>query len=118
MRTPLALVVLLTAACSSSPPTETPITNNTSTTTSASTVGRCEDVAQDGARVTDQLIDKGCTDDNGSLRVGTVTTCRDGRRLWEMGNLIGLSGETLLPRDVKGEGGVTVETLARRVCRC
>ena len=43
--------------------------------------------------------------------------CQDGRRLWEMGDLIGLSGETLLPAGLKAEGGVTAETLTRRVCR-
>jgi hypothetical protein len=74
-------------------------------------------VAAEGQPVTDVLIEKGCTDDKGSLRLGKATVCKDGRRLWEMGDLIGLSGETLLPRDLKAEGGVTAEALNRRVCR-
>lgn len=116
MRTPaLLLAAALTAGCSTAttPPTPPP----SSTASAAAGPGRCQDVAQDGARVTDDLIDNGCVDDNGSLRIGKVTACKDGRRLWEMGDLIGLSGETLLPRDLKAEGGVLVEDLARRACR-
>lgn len=118
MRTPaVILTVLLATACSSG--SDTPPTSSTQppTTTTAAGAGRCADVAADGQTVTDVLIDKGCTDDKGSIRLGKVTVCQDGRRMWEMGDLIGLSGETLLPRDLKAEGGVTAEMLTRRVCR-
>jgi hypothetical protein len=119
VRTPaLLLAAALTAGCSTAttPPASSPPPPSSSTSAAAGP-GRCQDVAQDGARVTDDLIDNGCVDDNGSRRVGKVTMCKDGRRLWEMGDLIGLSGETLLPRDLKAEGGVLVEDLARRACR-
>ena len=121
MRTPaVILTVLLATACASSGDT-TPATSSApppATTTSAvAGAGRCADVALDMQPVTDVLIDKGCTDDKGSIRLGKVTVCQDGRRLWEMGDLIGLSGEPMMPRGLKAEGGVTVETLNRRVCR-
>lgn len=120
MRTPAAiLAVLLTTSCSSGSDTP-PATSSTPSSTTTSAVagaGRCQDVAADGQPVTDALIDKGCTDDKGSLRLGKVTVCQDGRRMWEMGELIGMSGETLLPKDLKAEGSVTAEMLTRRVCR-
>jgi hypothetical protein len=119
VRTPaLLLAAALTAGCSTATtPPASPPPPPSSATSAAAGPGRCQDVAQDGARVTDDLIDNGCVDDNGSRRVGKVTTCKDGRRLWEMGDLIGLTGETLLPKDTKAGGGVTAEELTRQVCR-
>lgn len=119
MRTPaVILTVLLATACSSG--ATPPATSSSASSTTGAAVagaGRCTDVAAEGQPVTDVLIDKGCVDDKGSIRLGKVTVCQDGRRMWEMGDLIGLSGETLLPADLKAEGGVTAETLTRRVCR-
>lgn len=116
--TVLILTALLAAACSSGGVTSPGMSSTaTATMSSVAGAGRCQDVAVEGQPVTDALIDKGCADDKGSLRLGKATACKDGRRLWEMGDLIGLSGETLLPRDLKAEGGVTAEALNRRACR-
>ena len=120
MRTPaVILTVLLASACSSGSdiPPATSSTPSSTTTSAVAGAGRCADVAADGQPVTDVLIDKGCTDDKGSIRLGKVTACQDGRRMWEMGDLIGLSGETLLRKELKAVGGVSAELLTRRVCR-
>lgn len=118
MRTLLAIATAcLAAACSSSPPPATEAPQPAPTTTpAAASPGQCQQVAQEDQRVTDTLIDKGCSDDNGALRFGKVTSCKDGRRLWEMGDLIGLSGELIFSRETKAEGGVPISTLYYRVC--
>ncbi len=123
MRIPaLILVALLIAACSSGGSETPPSTLSTSTTPSATTTsvtaaGLCSDVAQEDKRVTDDLISKGCADGNGTLRFGKITQCKDGSRLWEMGDLIGLSGQLIFNRDTKAEGGIPVWSLHYRVCK-
>jgi len=119
--TALILTALLAAACSSSTQPAADVSKpatptSTPTSTSAAGADRCEQVAQDGARVTDTLIDKGCVDSNGAVRLGKVTQCKDGRRLWEMADLIGLSGEPMLSRETKTPDGIHAWALYYRVC--
>jgi hypothetical protein len=120
VRTPaLILAAFLTASCSSGGAQTSPSSSTAPTPTSLATASadRCQEVAQEDQRVTDTLIDKGCTDDKGSLRFGKVTPCKDGRRLWEMGDLIGFSGELIFSQETKAEGGVPVSTLYHRACK-
>lgn len=116
VRTLLVVTACLAAACSSSPPPSTTSETSATTTVTVAGAGRCEYVAQDGAIVTDSLIDKGCSDDKGSLRFGKHTVCKNGQRLWEMGDLIGLSGEAMIPRETKTGDGIHAWALFYRVC--
>jgi hypothetical protein len=126
VRTPLALAaVLLAGACSTTPtatdapPASVPPVPATTTASAPAAAGPepCGLVAQEDLRVTDTLIDKGCADDTGSVRLGKVTPCTDGRRLWELDNLIGFSGELIWERETKVEGGVPVWSLYYRTCK-
>lgn len=118
MRTPpLILAVLLAATACSSGETGAPSTSSTPTTTSAAAgAGRCVVVAKQYEKVTDALIDKGCTDENGTLRLGKHQVCKNGQRLWEMNDLIGLSGEEMVNREKKSPEGITAWMLFDRAC--
>lgn len=107
---PVLAALLLLTACTAETPAPVP-----TTTTAASTAGSCSEVVRDGARVTDDLIDKGCTDSGGTTRVGKVTTCKDGTRLWEMDGLIGLSGDVMVPEQEQADG-IPARMLYQRAC--
>lgn len=121
MRTPALILVALFAAACSSGGTETPAPprapSTTATTASAAAgAGRCEVVAKQYETVTDALIDKGCADEKGALRFGTHKVCKNGQRLWEMDDLIGLSGEQMVNRLKKSPDGVEAWVLYGRAC--
>lgn len=112
----LILVALLVASCSSRG-AETPLTSSTPATTSAAaSAGRCVIVAKQYETVTDALIDKGCTDENGALRLGKHKVCKNGQRLWEMDDLIGLSGQQMVNRYKKSPDGIEASTLYQVAC--
>lgn len=90
--------------------------DSTPTVTPAS-AGTCADVVREGSTVTDALIDHGCTDGNGTKRVGKVTRCENGQRLWEMDGLIGLSGKPMLAENAKSGDGLTARVLNETACR-
>lgn len=122
MRTPVLIATALVATACSSGESSAPSTASSAlalvtTTPSPAGASRCQVVAQEDQLVTDALIDKGCTDDKGSARLGKITLCKDGRRLWEMGDLIGLSGELIYSRETKAEGGIPVWSLHYRICK-
>ena len=112
MRTPLTLVaaVAVLAACTSTPD---PAPATTSSTPAAKP---CWDSVREGAIVTDALIEHGCIDPNGAKRGGTVKTCKNGQRLWEMDKLIGLSGEPMIPADRKDRDGIPARMLYGVLC--
>ena len=99
MRTPALLLAAFLATACSSGGTETPTTPST-----PATAGSCGEVVKPNAPVTDVLIDQGCLDANGAKRIGTVKVCKDGRRLWKMGDFIGMSGGEMVPTDLQMEG--------------
>lgn len=107
----LAAALLAATGCGTEAPASSP------TTTTASSAGSCASVVSDGATVTDDLIDKGCTDENGARRVGKVTACKSGQRLWEMNGLMGLSGKPMLPENEKDPDGFTVRLLNELACK-
>lgn len=114
--TVLILTALLAVACSSGE-SDTPAPSSAPATSAAVvTAGKCSDVAKSGAAVTDALIDQGCLDDNGTKRLGTVQQCKSGRRLWEMGDLVGLSGGEMVPSDLQMEGRRADQVLGA-ICR-
>ena len=95
MRTPaLFAVAFLAAACSSGDG------NPAATPSNPAAAGKCSDVVNEDATVTDLLIDQGCIDDTGSKRMGTVKLCKDGRRLWSMNGMIGRTGEKMIRADM------------------
>lgn len=108
----LAVLLAALAGCGAEAPA-----GGTTTSGAASSAGSCTTVVRDGATVTDDLIDKGCTDENGSKRVGKVTTCKSGQRLWEMNGLIGLSGKPMMPENEKDPDGLTVRVLNETACK-
>ncbi len=115
MRTPaLILTVLLAAGCSSGGGATQP-TASSPTTTTVPGAGLCTEVARVGATTTDALIDKGCADENGTLRLGKVKTCKNGQRLWRMDRLIGLSGWVIAEDDMQIEG-VRADTVLELRC--
>ena len=110
---PMITAVMVLAVSSCSAETEMP---PATTSTAPSTAGNCLAVARYGSIVTDELIDKGCTDDKGTTRKGTVKLCKDGRRLWEMDDMIGLSGGELVRPDRKSDDGIPAKTLFELAC--
>ena len=117
MRTPALLLVALLAAGCAGGGTQAPETSRTPTaTTTTAGAGRCVVVAKQYETVTDALIDKGCTDENGTLRFGKHRVCKNGQRLWEMDDLIGLSGQQMVNRYKKSPGGVDAVTLYQVAC--
>lgn len=105
--TALILTALIATACSSG--SETPPTSSSP----PDTAGKCSEVVKQGATVTDELIDKGCVDDSGSKRIGTVKVCKDGRRLWEMNGMIGRSGGEMVPTDLEVNGTRSGQLITR-----
>lgn len=117
MRTPALILAALVAAGCSSGATETPKTTSApAVTTTAAGAGRCVVVAKQYETVTDDLIDKGCVDENGTLRFGKHRVCKNGQRLWEMDDLIGLSGQQMVNRFKKSPDGVEAATLYQVAC--
>jgi|SRR5688500_15743321 len=103
--------VLVLAGCGTQPAGTAPTTS-----TASASAGKCADVVRLGATVTDDLIDRGCTDERDAKRVGKVTTCKNGQRLWEMDGMIGLSGHPMLPETEKDPDGLTARVLNELVC--
>lgn len=87
------------------------------TTTSAASAGKCSDVVREGQTVTDALIDTGCLDDKGTKRLGKVTVCKDGRRLWEMDKMIGMSGSRMVLESAAANDGITARVLNELACK-
>lgn len=109
------LFAILTAAtltgCGATPGGDSP------TTVTPASAGTCADVVREGSTITDALIDHGCTDVNGTKRVGKVTRCENGQRLWEMDGLIGLSGKPMLTANAKSGDGLTARVLNETACK-
>lgn len=73
-------------------------------TSTAAGAGSCAQLVRDGATVTDDLVDRGCSDSNGSVRMGTHKVCKSGRRLWKMNGYVGLSGGPMITETSKVDG--------------
>lgn len=109
----VGLLTAALAACGSASPTASPTTTSSS---SASSARPCWEAVHEAAVVTDALIDDGCVDPNGAKRVGKVTKCKNGQRLWEMDKLMGLSGEPMIPADRKDQDGISARMLYGVLC--
>lgn len=111
--TPAVFAVLLLAAtgCGAGAPA-----GSSAATTTTTSIASCGTAVGHGVIVTDTLIEQGCTDQNGTKRLGKVRTCENGQRLWEMDGMIGLSGGPMLPENIKGDDGLTARFLNEFAC--